>query len=244
MKPMAQHRIKSTSRSGYGLVVIAAIFTAFAVIAAAALDRNNALSALDQQMQAKHQMQRLSYALLRYARDHSSKFPCPADRTLAYSDVLYGTQSSTTCYTGAVPSGNTLIGAGNFGVTGLVPVRELLPYGISIADSIDPWGNRIAYAVDRPLTVGGSGVVTNRFTITDTITATSYGDADFVLVSAGRNHIGAYVRNGTFTACSGGFPTDSENCDTDSLFYSGPALTHAAAAGADYFDDILSWGRL
>ena len=234
-------------RGGYGLVVIAALFTAFAVVAAAALERNTAMGEIERQATAKEQLQRLSKALLRYARDNGNRFPCPMDSTLAYTNASYGMPvNANSCVAGGPWSGTSFFGAGNIGIVGTVPVRALIPYGVSISDSIDPWGGRIALYVHRQMTPGGSGAPATRLTVTDTTTGLSYADADYVLVSFGRDHMGAYMRDtgSIATSCQTAWRA-GENCDTDSIFFVGPEITYSAAnRTTQTFDDIISWGRI
>jgi hypothetical protein len=129
----------------------------------------------------------------------------------------------------------------------MVPVRALAPYGVTLEDAFDPWGNRIAYSVTRQLTPAGSGSVTERPHVRDSVTGTDYGDQDFVLVSYGKDHVGAVqkaqtgVNLTTKVACqSPQTDISSENCNTDDVdFLSQPVNASSNTGSADYFDDIV-----
>jgi hypothetical protein len=246
-------RTSPSSRAGYGLVVIAALFTAFSIIAAAAIERNNVSIALDQQIAAKAQLRRLNKAILLYARANSNRFPCPASQELAYSNASFGV-AVTNCYTGAAASGTVLLTGtpGNDDVNlGMVPVRTLIPYGISLSDAFDPWNDRITYAVHRQMTPSGSGSVGagERVTVMDLNTGSYYGDPDFVLISFGKDRMGGRIKGqsvltSALVTCVGA-DRRGENCDNDNVLYVGPPVVFTSAnTSTEYFDDILSWFRL
>lgn len=251
--------LHSSARHGYGLVVIAALFTAFALIAAVTLDRNSSITAINQQRAAEAQLSRLSLALAKFAKYNSDRFPCPASMLLVPSDSNFGSPAGPTCYTGtpdlATPPATgtrfvTSYASSDKLIMGMVPVKVLVPYGVSYNDAFDPWGNRIAYVVHRDLTVGRATLPTitdaERPEVHDYLTGENVGPyPDMVLISYGRDRIGATLRSATtpaFTFCSNADDLRYANCDGDNLYFTGPLNTQTSTA-ASYFDDTVSTYR-
>lgn len=237
----------TSSRSGYGLIIIAALFTAFAVVAATAIDRNNVQGELKRQIQAQEQLSRLTLALAKYAKFNGGVFPCPASYLQGPSSGTFGAPAATNCHsgTGAAPAGTVVYS--NM-ISGMVPVRPLIAYGVSLNDAFDPWGSRVIFNVHRDLTTGGTpGAVTDgaRIAVNEYNTAqTMLPKPDFVLVSFGRDRVGGRLRNQsvlTNPAISCG-ATERRylNCDGNMDFYSGPLMTSSQAAATTYFDDTIS----
>lgn len=246
---MPSHR---RAQQGYGLIVIAALFTAFAVIAATMLDRNSAMADLRQQAQARAQLARLNTALARFANDNGGRLPCPAASNVLASAATFGQPVSTSCYTGSAPSGTGFLtgtATANSLLRGTVPVAALIPYGISLDDAFDPWGSRIHMTVVRDMTVNAPSTTilnTNRPVVTDYITGLVVSPApDVVLVSYGKDRMNGVSRTRTTAAitCSG-TERRATNCDTTRNLVTGPLLTGAGIASTAYFDDFVSVLRL
>lgn len=252
---MSVIRARRLQQSGYGLIVVAALFTAFAVVAAATIERNNATADMTMQANAKAQLQKLNIALIKYARYNNSRFPCPASERVLPSNVNFGNPATAACYTGQTVSADTPFLTGtttsNVLIRGMVPVRALIPYGVSLNDAFDPWGNRILYVVHRDLTTSSPATTIgngDKPFITEYNTGETYMPRpDVVLVSLGKDRLDARTRSQTNltapgTACSAATATDrrAENCDNDVNFLAGPALVAANAAPSVYFDDTIS----
>lgn len=248
--PLIRNHSRSSSQEGFGIVVVALLFTAFSVIVASMLDRNSVQLEIERQQQVEEQLTRLSVSLARYARYTNHRFPCPASYLLAPDNGNFGQSAAPTCSTGAAPAGTTHIGAGDYLDIGMVPVRALIPYGISYNEAFDPWGSRIMYVVHRGVTTGTSdAAVGNAFNVqrpqvrdylTNDLTIPG---PDFVLISYGRDRMGARLRSQAALASpsiSCGSDRRAENCDTDNLFYRGPIMTGSRVPPADYFDDSIS----
>jgi hypothetical protein len=269
--PMTAHR----TQAAFTMVVIAVLFVALSVIAAVAVERNTTLQLINRRNEASAQLSRLSYALLQYAVFNKSGstllYPCPALLTVAATNSDFGKQvltsngyaancSSTAGDTGANPSftsdGLAVMGvAATPTIRGMVPVHALAPYGISISDAFDPWDNRIIYIVNRTLTKeSASFLQAANPTISDprpNVIATPA--PDFILISYGRDGVGATKRNSTSVAISCSSASDIirlENCDSDTSFLTTPIYTSDTASGTAttvgntaYFDDIVSYYR-
>lgn len=239
----------STGRDGYGMVVIAALFLAFAAIAAMVLDRNNVVLQLDQQQAVAQQLSRINTALARYAVDNSNRFPCPARTDLAATDANFGVPVSVTCSTGAVPTGTVFLSGtstANVLIRGMVPVRALIPYGITYNDAFDPWGARIMMVVKRDWTTGGAGGAmvagdADRPEVRDYITGTLVSPRpDVVLVSYGPDRAGGTLRGGGSVTCPASTDRRGNNCTADNTFLTGPPLITSGIASSLYFDDFIS----
>lgn len=265
--------IHSSRESGFVLVVIAALFVAFAVVAAVAVERNTALQFIAKRDAANAQLSRLANAIIEYgvfARASGSPvliYPCPAEYTLAVTDTNFGksvafvngytADCSNTTGDSATPgytTGNRLRVMSTNVVMGMVPVQTLSVYGISLNDAFDPWNNRIMYVVNRQYTLGGTvsaANVANNPALTDIRTGYTLAQPDFILISYGRDGVGAYKKGDTTVAyniqsiacTNGGAIARHENCDTDGTFVVGPTYTAPTATSATYFDDVLTWFR-
>lgn len=248
---MRARRFIIQQQHGYGLIVIAALFTAFAVIAATILDRNSATTDLRMQAQVRAQLTRLNVALAKYASFNDGRVPCPAAANLVASNASFG-QPTTNCYTGSAPSGTDFLtgtATANKLIRGGVPVTALVPYGIRPDDAFDPWGSRIMMTVARDMTVGAPTTTilnTNRPVVTDYITGLKIAPApDVVLVSYGKDRLGGISRTATSSplSCSGA-ERRMINCDTAYQFITGPLASSTGMTSATYFDDYVSVLRL
>ncbi len=245
---------------GFGIVVIALLFTAFAIIMASMLDRNSVQTELARQQQVQSQLSRLNIALVQYARFNGNRFPCPASYLEVPTSATFGAAAAAACKsTEPTPTGTYLAASSNNKlIVGMVPVKELVAYGISYNEAFDPWGARIMYAVHRDLTSTASAgevsgaLSSDRATVTDYINnqALNYSGAagttppDVVLISFGRDRVGGRLRSqaslvSPSIACG---VTDRRylNCDGDRSFIRGPLFTATGASGTSYFDDTVS----
>ena len=264
---MTPHPSSSHPEHGFTMVVIAALFIAFAVIASVAVERNTTVQLITRRDNAAAQLSRLSNAIIEYAVFNGSGtslvYPCPARLDLLTSDANFGKSVQTsegyaqscsntagdvvgppvTTISGYIP----VMGAvGSDVLRGMVPVQTLSGYGIGLNEAFDPWNSRIAYVVNRQLTAGGSKSQANNPTVADAVTGNAIPNPDFILISYGRDGVGAIKRGNTAVsiACTNGTATlRFENCDTDSAFVFAPTNTNAGTTGATYFDDIITYYR-
>lgn len=240
------------AQQGFGMVVVAMLFTAFAVIAAMALDRDAVKTEIARQQQVEAQLTRLNIALIQYARFNGDRLPCPASYLEVPSSAAFGQQAATNCRA-AVPAGTVLASSSNNKLLmGMVPVKELVPYGINYNDAFDAWGSRIMYAVHRDLTTGASGAEVTAAAAGDRAAVSDYitGDviapaADAILISYGRDRMGGRLRNQSplttpSITCTAVGQRRYQNCDGDRSFIRGPLYTPATAPAAQYFDDTIS----
>lgn len=254
-----------SQESGFTLVVIAALFVAFAVIAAVAVERNTNLQMVTRRDAARDQLTRLSNAIIEYAVFNKSgtnlMYPCPARLDQLTSSSSFGASvgppataplcSDITGDVAANPSttstGIPILGAAGAPVLrGMVPVQTLSQYGISMNEAFDPWDNRIVYVVNRNLTLGSVSLNVGNPALSDPRTGAAFPAPDFILISYGRDGVGATKRNSTSIAIpctNGGTTLRFENCDVDTDFYLTPSYTAADATTTTYFDDVISFYR-
>ncbi|MEZ0261271.1 MAG: type II secretion system protein [Alphaproteobacteria bacterium] len=117
---------------------------------------------------------------------------------------------------------------------------------VNMSDALDPWGYQFGYAVTEAVTnkatygkglYGAIAVQTE-----DGVSLLSpQGNANYVVISFGDNHKGAFTSYGKKPIpCTAG-TTDAENCDNDSLFVSG---LRVMGPGADYYDDYIQYSSV
>lgn len=200
-------------------------------------------------------------------------YPCPARADLPISDTNFGASVQTPNGTYADcsstvgdivgPPATTVSGylsildpspgpANTDIVRGMVPIQALAQYGLGVNDAFDPWNNRIMYIVNRQQTKNGAYSFTNNPTVNNTtvsdpiITTQAYAAPDFIVMSYGRDGVGASRRESTTVAiaCTNGTTKRRlENCDADTAFNINPTYTSASAGDTTYFDDVLSFYR-
>ncbi len=168
-------------------------------------------------------MKNIKDALIVYQASHSFLMPCPAAPSTGNG------LSRTDCIT---------VAGDEFGV---VPWRTI---GLKKNDVIDGFGRYITYAVTPELTDGSS--TEGKLQVLDGVLGTAdlcnTGNNEkcaFVLVSHGRNGLGAFIPFGI------GVPTkhlEIENTDSDYIFRRAPLNENESSN--DYFDDKLVWDRL
>jgi hypothetical protein len=239
--------------AGFTLVVIAALFIAFAVIASVAVERNTTVQLITRRDSANEQLTKLNNAIIEYAVFNQSggtlRYPCPARTDLPTTDPNFGvsvnnagTQDcNTTDYTGVTALNSNVI-------RGMVPVQTLSQYGLGVNDAFDPWNNRIMYVVNRQLTKGSSVAAAtaqpNNPTLRTTVVAAqSLVPPDYLLLSYGRDGVGGIRRESTTVGIGCTNATTKPrfiNCDNNTEFVSGPTYTSANATDTTYFDDNIT----
>lgn len=230
-------------QQGFALFVIAALFVAFALVAAAMIDRTTNLQHLDNFRNTKAQVSRLSYALIRYKLE-TGRYPCPANPALDPYDVNFGI--GVNCQDDTIASNNNLEKLTATVWRGMVPFRDLMPYGITQRDVYDAWGSRIMYNSDRTLANGGSGTQDPAETMSvediHIFSTFYYRPPEFLVISYGPDRMGAYSQSGSRPLPCGtnGRPQD-RNCAADANFKLYRITMGPSVPINQYFDDILSF---
>lgn len=83
--------LKHTRCQGFGLILIASLFTAFSVVATVAIDRNVSTAQIKNQQTQQQKLSRLQGALIKYAQ-YKGRLPCPASPYIAVNDTNFGTE--------------------------------------------------------------------------------------------------------------------------------------------------------
>ncbi len=193
----------------------------------------------------------------------NGRYPCPADPTLNETSPLYGEEDPSLCDPTIPDNPNiaiapardvdTVAGVDNVWI-GTLPFKDLK---LTPKEALDPWGNKINYAISSLLAVptlndpfgafnSGYGLIT----ITQAMSLTN-GVCDptvaqpppvtnihYAFYSNGRDGVGAYNANGLQAqACpAGGATLDEENCNNDANF-TFPTCATGDVAGANFYDD-------
>ena len=166
----------------------------------------------------------------------NARYPCPASPSAPRGDVAFGVEDCTT-NNGVVE----VIGTGGRPVLiGTVPTTTL---GISSAHMLDPYDNRLTYAVTTevpPLGALSVPGVAGGITIDPTVSGTPITNAKFALLSHGRDGAGSYTAAGvaSATVCRVGQTADSENCDYDAQF---SEIQLVRADTAAFYDDTVAF---
>ncbi len=235
-------------QQGYAMIVVAMLLVAFMAVVGALLEGDVVEEQIGRQARAREQLSTLIGALAEYAVYNNNRYPCPARPDIAYTDATFGEEIDT-CEAGALDAGaldgieglpNNL--AGSEIIRGIVPVRELAAYGITIDDAFDPWGDRIMYIVNRQLTPDGTSITATRPTLSEDTTSSTLEQPDLILISYGKDKVGGTVRSqiAPIAACPDLATVDAEeNCDKSLVFMRKPLNISANATSATYFDDIL-----
>ena len=210
--------------------------------------------------------------------------PCPADGSLAVTNTNFGLGTETDdnltshrcLYDNLYGVANSLSSVDGNGFSGVVPTRTL-----NLPDSymFDGWGNRITYVVDTPcvnsfytrvaecllVTAANPGPTIKVFDNSDSNTGTAApedpadkrtGSAAYVVISHGKNGIGAWHRNGGTARIPSTATTsvaEMENAhvstagalatggDTPNDSFRDDVIKDWTGVGASYFDDLVRW---
>lgn len=133
--------------------------------------------------------------------------------------------------------------------TGAVPyktIRNSLSFNsIALGDTLDPWNYQLGYAVSSASTnpmISRQGIygVIDVTTENGVELTTPAGSVNFIIISYGDNHMGAYTAEGKIgKPCIAG-TMDAENCNGDYKFISG---LRSLGSGPAYFDDIVQYSQ-
>jgi hypothetical protein len=200
----------------------------------------------------------------------NKRLPCPASLTVRQGanpfsgQILYGMEptGNFACGGATAPTLAThgiheyrQSGTARWIRIGMLPTRSL---GLPDSAGIDGWGNRIWYTVIEELAESEAAFngftppasphesisVVRQLSPLTSVVPLSSGDAmAYVLVSMGKDGIGAYTKSGGLkAACDTVLPRsfESYNCDADDRYAFG---TINESATDNYFYDSLRWER-
>jgi len=170
-------------------------------------------------------------------------FPCPASLTAGPESPLYG-QSN------CAPGGGVFRVNGVNGpvLIGAVPIAEL---NLSVKHMIDPYNNRLTYAVTQSLTApnvlqGQPSLPQGDITVLNEGGGILTAGAQFIITSHGSDGAGSFTSSGRAhgTACRGGGDGDAQNCAWQlpggtAVFRSQNAFNLAQGVAGYYDDNVV-----
>jgi len=210
------------------ITVVSFILVAYALSISSDIENNKVAL-------TKNRIDKIYKALGTYVAQND-RLPCPAAINTVLSNSAYGDEgiSSGSCLTTA---GSFFEDSGNTLVYGMVPIKEL---GLALEDSVDGFGSKFVYVVDKSFAQTGYDFSTDNGTITvkNYINATSSNittTAVFVLMSYGKNKKGAYnINSSTIIAAS----SDTDEIDNGSASLNTDFVSFTDRASGT-FDDIV-----
>lgn len=267
--------------SGFTLIEMSVVVIIVGLIIAAAIPHFRSYKATEDFYETEEKIQLIDGALKEFF-GLNGRYPCPADPTLDISDPLFGVEiadcranSTAPCPAGCISTGTR--DADDDGnpddiLIGSLPVRTLADStrfsDFTFADGADAYHNQYTYAVTEAMTwqsLGLSnpanvqlGALTVRDEFNRDLTEPA-GAAHYVVVSHGRNGLGAHNLEGNvvgdcdvitlYTALPGppppvadiqvhsvpGLERELENCDNDDGRFIAALTYHVE--GDDYIDD-------
>lgn len=169
----------------------------------------------------------------------NGRLPCPAPLDAAIDTVEFGVEISNNCSAAGVIPGTIRLNTGRGGRIvriGAVPTRT-----INLPDnhSSDAWGQRYTFVISEALATPGTynrqegAIFINDSTNNSLITPT--GSAHYVIISHGKNGLGATTINGVAGLPCDNATLEGENCNNDSIYRN--SLLTSAANNANTFDD-------
>jgi prepilin-type N-terminal cleavage/methylation domain-containing protein len=190
------------------------------------------------------------------------RYPCPSDRSLSPTDANYGMEQCTgmpDCDGSGtqgicIANGNRDIDSSS--TIGDIPEEQIIIGGIPSKNfageaiekmkasyMIDGWGSKMTYAVGVSLSDPSKSNKNNDFNMGvigaisehNLPTAGVSNDAQFVIVSHGKDGAGSFTLEGTSKPCSAAPVKQAENCNDDGTFMQ--ALGAYEGAGNLYYDD-------
>lgn len=250
--------------SGFTLLELSIVVTIFGIILAAVFNMGNYLMDSFERVQTRNELDVIEQALMAY-RTVYNRLPCPADATLAETDVNYGVEgvSAGACTTGSTYNGNGIrtvaaspgptanyLDSTNHVVEGAVPFKALnLPKGFLY----DGWGRKFAYAVNYLVT--GTNVMLGQalneqcgISVTDAAGAAGARTkgALYALASFGQDGHGGYLKGGTRNNAGSTNTAELTNCHcsqttasetTYAASYVMQDRTEDPTSSTDLFDD-------
>lgn len=200
--------MKPSPHSGFSLAELSAVLVIIAIILGSSLSVYLGQTDNVKQQQTHQKITTIERSLAAFVTIHG-RLPCPAAQALTQTNSNAGREycpgTSTKDLSGTLPSGFSSSYTDNLVLIGAVPTKTLQ---LSDEFMVDGWGNRFDYAVtaalaaslgtyDAPATLyhlrnTNMGIIT----VQDASGTNRTNQAAFVLVSHGKNGLGAWQKNG------------------------------------------------
>lgn len=220
--------------AGFTLVEVAIVLLIIGFVATAGL--------VAVQAQADNQQVRDNQRLLEDAREALIGFAASHPASDAEADPFLPCPDKT----GTAGAGTANDGVEDRDVAGAcVALEGNLPWvTLGLADSTDRWGYRLRYQVTAPFSNSTTGMTlilpAAGITVLDAAGGTALATgAPAVILSHGKNALGAMTTAGVPLPTAGAGTDELENADGDTTFVSHPRTEAGAAGGA--FDDQVVW---
>ncbi len=231
-------------RRGFSLIELALLLVIAGGLAAASIMLGSAYLAGAESRSTRDKLDTIHQAVSAYARANR-RLPCPADESVDPTAAAFGLESAGlgTCTAATTTTGEV--------ARGVLPFQTL---GLTRTTAFDAWGNRLAYYVDRRMTVDGAVDLwpDRNTTVGDIIVLDLAGDtrtskAIYALLSTGADAHGSLSRTGVVQLVADPGAAELENTDVDAAGAStGPdrvLVQGLSGFGSDgrAFDDIVSY---
>jgi hypothetical protein len=170
----------------------------------------------------------------------NDRLPCPAPLTANKGDATYARE--TDCSDTTPPAGTFRIehpaSSGNYVRIGAAPIYDMEMPDEYVADA---WYGKYLYAVSEGLTSTMTSSSTGNITVQDGASADIQTEVAWVVVSMGKDNMGAYAARtaNMILNCASG-TLDEENCDYSNGIFRDTTFNDGSVT-ANYFDDIIRW---
>ena len=246
---------------GFTLVEMSIVFTISGILLTMAIETGKPLYIKKKLFETRHAIDTIVDATNKYFGTYG-RYPCVASMSAAPDNPAYGV--ATDCTDHSVPPGTCnadyCVAIRTMGIPpvahrvriGSVPFRDLHnglldaargfllyspPYPIGAEDTIDSYKNRFTSAVPETQATDNYSQNGGAIRVHDEFNHILHDTGDYVLVSHGRNGIGARTFYGTpTTPCATAVGLDQENCNMGWSFVD---ALRSDAAGPTYYDDTL-----
>ena len=242
-------------KAGFTILEVCIVLMIFSALLAVGWHSYDGIIAVEGRKDTEIRLEAVKKDLVLYYKMHK-KLPCPAPYNVPSSDASFG-----------VPVGDCNVACGHanlanhFGcednvVSGMLPIKALYLSDVAIEPSLDAWGNRIRYVVDKRFTSSSTQLTSFAGDITiSTINtagaeteiagASAMGGVVFALIGHGRNGYGAWrdARNAIEAPCASGSATETNNCSgKKKIYYVDEHKRHIGDySAAAAYDDVVVW---
>ena len=181
---------KSSAQRGFTLIELAIVLTTMSVGFASAISIASSKAGIVQTKETSRELTDLDKSIVSYVKKHGT-LPCPADATVDMSASNAGLSkpnpdddpTNTSCRLANQVTEDGM-------AVGMLPFRTL---NVPSSYAIDAYGNRLTYAVTETLTDqstcnNAQGIIT----LMDETGAINVNNAAYVLLSHGKNGVGAW----------------------------------------------------
>ena len=224
------------TRKGFTIIEVAIVVVCGGLFLAAGMALLHSYLLQNEINATQSRMQEIENAINTYY-NVNGRLPCVASLTAAVDTATFGKEIGPDCHSAAV-AGQTFLVSGVS--VGTVPVRNL---NLPDQDMKDAWNDRFIYAVTADLastTIGylaGNGKIAVKDSGGNDV-ALPAGTAQYVLISLGKDRVGAYADGAApGIACKPGI-TETKNCTFPPA--SPVTFTKSSLLGTDY-DDYLDY---